>query len=260
MSVPSRVPGPPARRSVLRTVAAVAALVGGLLLAAAGPAAAEPGFGTAPVAQEPPGTAAVAAISTVTVGRHAGFDRVVFRVSGPTLGYQVRYVDRLVEDPTGTALPLAGSAVLQVTLRQTDWTERPSPRLNRSPGLPALRQVRSAGEFEGVAVFGIGQATRAGFQVFRLTGPDRIVVDVRHPRVSATTSPAGPPTGAASPAAGGTGVSSGIGDTPAPADGELAGTGAGTDPVTLAILGGLLALAGLVAVGVGVHITRRPAG
>lgn len=269
----SCVPRPGTRGSALRAGAAVAALAGGLVLATAGPVAAEPPFGTAPVAVEPSGPPAVGTITSVTVGRHGDFDRVVFVVSGPTLAYQVRYVEKVTQDGSGAVVPLAGSAALLVTLRHTEWTERPSPVVNRSPGYPGLRQLRSAGEFEAVATYGIGQATRAGFRAFRLTGPDRIVVDVRHPRVATTTPPGtatsaaaspgtSPGTGSATPGGAGDGDPSGTAGTAAGTGtgGELAetGTGTGTDPVLLAIIGGLLALAGLVAVGIGVHVTRRP--
>jgi hypothetical protein len=40
--------------------------------------------------------------------------------------------------------------------------------------------VKLAGDFEGVVTFGLGLKRRTGFRVFRLTGPARVVVDVRH--------------------------------------------------------------------------------
>jgi hypothetical protein len=63
-------------------------------------------------------------------------------------------------------------------MRTTDWADHPSVQRNLTPGFPALRQVTGAGEFEGVLTYGIGQAHKAGFRVFTLTGPDRLVVDV----------------------------------------------------------------------------------
>ena len=43
-----------------------------------------------------------------------------------------------------------------------------------------LRQVKKAGDFEGVVSFGLGLRRRTGFRVFRLSAPTRIVVDVAH--------------------------------------------------------------------------------
>jgi hypothetical protein len=244
--------------AALRAMSVPLLLAGGLVLAAAAPAAAEPGFGTATVVAEPPTPGTQVTVRSVTFGRHDDFDRVVFTVSGPTAGYRVGYVPALVQDASGAPVPIAGAAILHIALHSTTWTEHPSPVLNQSPRFPALRQIRSAGEFEGYATYGLGQATKAGFRVFRLTGPNRIVVDVRHPARSASSAtPAAP--AATEPVGAGTG--SGAATTAgAPAgSGELAETGGATNPVPIAILGGLLALGGLVAVAAGVHLTRRPA-
>ncbi|MFL6130982.1 MAG: hypothetical protein ACJ73E_18200 [Mycobacteriales bacterium] len=189
--------GWPRRVAVLGLLLAVptSGWAGGVAAWAAA-AGTDPAFGTGPMvgAARPGGQVTVTAVD---VARHAGFDRVVFRLSGLSLGYDVRYAPRLVEDPTGRVLPLAGSAVLTVALRGTRWTQTPSPQLNRTPGFPALRQVRSAGEFEAVASYGLGQAGRDGFRVFRLTGPDRLVVDLRHPAGAAGA--AGTPSSGAVP-------------------------------------------------------------
>jgi hypothetical protein len=235
-------------------------LAAGSALAGAAPAAAgEDTFGTAPVVAAPPAPETPVAITSVSTGRHAGFDRVVFRLSGPTLGYEVRYGTRLVEDPTGRPLPIAGSAVLGISMRQTDWIDRPSPRTNVTLGFPALKQVRFAGEFEAVVSYGIGQATKAGFRVFRLTGPDRIVVDVKHPPATGATRPAAPGAGTGTDAGTGTGAGTGTdAGTGASADG-LAETDAAGDPMPVALVGGLLLLGGLAAAAVGVHVSRRNA-
>ena len=115
------------------------------------------------------------------MGQNVGFDRVVFDISGPLPAYRVEYVPVVREDPTGNPIALAGNADILVTLQPTNWTVTPSPRVNLTPGFPALRQVRSAGEFEAIASYGIGQATKAGLRAFTLTNPNRVVVDVRHP-------------------------------------------------------------------------------
>ena len=242
--------------AAVRAVSVPLLLAGGVVLATAAPAAALPGFGTAPAIAEAPAPGTQVSVRSVTYGRHDGFDRVVLTVSGPTAGYNVQYVPKLVTDGAGETLPIAGGAIIHVALHSTTWNESPSPRLNVSPRFPALRQIRSAGEFEGYATYGIGQATKAGFRVFRLTGPDRIVVDVRHPAGSAS-SPAPTPGATTQPAAPGAG--SGTIEVSPIAPGELAETGGGTNPVPIAILGGLLALGGLVAIAAGVHLTRHPA-
>jgi hypothetical protein len=142
-------------------------------------ASALPAFGTAPVQAAPAGGQTT--ITAVRVGSNSGFDRVVFDINGPMPGFRVEYVPVVHQDPSGNPLPLAGAADLQIVLQPTRWTVTPSPRVNLTPGYPALRQVRFAGEFEAIATYGIGQATKAGFRVFTLTAPSRLVVDVKHP-------------------------------------------------------------------------------
>ena len=50
----------------------------------------------------------------------------------------------------------------------------------RTPLCSNLRQVKTAGDFEGIVTFGLGLRRKTGFRVFRLTRPKRIVIDVAH--------------------------------------------------------------------------------
>ncbi len=160
-------------RRITIAVGAVAIAVAGVLTLTAGPAAALPAFGTGPVAGGP----APVTVTAVTVGSHTGFDRVVF-TSTSAVSWEVRYVPQVTNDPTGAPIPLLGAADILVVVHGTDWIAHPSAQPNITPGFPALRQVRGAGEFEGVLSYGIGQQRKAGLRVFTLTGPDRLVVDV----------------------------------------------------------------------------------
>lgn len=161
-------------RRITITLGAVAIAVAGALALTAGPAAALPGFGAAPVV----GGAAPVTVTGVTVGSHPGFDRVVFTSTAAISAWEVRYVPQVTQDPSGAPIPLLGAADILVVVHGTDWIAHPSAQSNLSPGLPALRQVRGAGEFEATLSYGIGQQRKAGFRVFTLTSPDRLVVDV----------------------------------------------------------------------------------
>src|SRR6266536_663792 len=46
-----------------------------------------------------------------------------------------------------------------------------------TPGLPLLKEVAVAGDFEGVLSFGVGLARPAGLRVQTLTAPARVVID-----------------------------------------------------------------------------------
>jgi hypothetical protein len=162
-------------RRVLLALGTVAVAAISVLTLTAGPAAALPGFGTAPVSGGGPGPLW---ISDVTVGHHDGWDRVVFRATRPIDHWEVRYVTQVTMDGSGNPVPLLGAADIQVVLWSTDWMNHRSVQPNLKPGFPALRQVAGAGEFEAVATYGIGQQRKAGFRAFTLTGPDRLVIDV----------------------------------------------------------------------------------
>ncbi len=128
-------------------------------------------------------TTAPSELVRVRAGRHRGFDRVVFDFAGSKPAfYSVRYV-RQVQDGSGQRVPVAGRAVLEVVVMAAGHTESGSPTFPRPPsvrGFKALRQIVSAGDFEGNVTFGVGLRHRAGFRVFQLSGPDRLVIDVAH--------------------------------------------------------------------------------
>ena len=164
------------RGLVIGGAVAVAALV-----AAAGPAGALPAFGTAPVSLPGSGGAGPGhqvTITSVTVGRHddEGFDRVVFAVTAGLPAVTASYVPQVIHDGSGQPVPLLGTAFIQVSMRSTTPG---SPQSTITPaGFLALKQVKGAGDFEAVTSYGIGQARRAGFRVFTLTSPNRVVIDV----------------------------------------------------------------------------------
>ena len=58
-------------------------------------------------------TTATSRLVAVRAAHHPGFDRIVFEFSGPSPSRQhVRYVNRLIADPSGRPIPIAGRAIL----------------------------------------------------------------------------------------------------------------------------------------------------
>jgi hypothetical protein len=166
------------RRVVLPVLAAVAAV---LLVTA--PAGALPGFGTAPVSgggsASTPSSGPGVGVASVTAGHHAGFDRVVFTFTSRTPHFDVSYVSGVTHDASGAPVPLLGSAFLLVVLKGTNAGL--SDQRTITPNFPMLKQVKGAGDFEGVTSYGIGAASRSGFRAFTLTGPNRLVIDLAIP-------------------------------------------------------------------------------
>lgn len=123
--------------------------------------------------------AGIAVLERVSVGRHPGFDRVVFRFRAGTSAWSARYVPRVVRDGSGKPVRLAGRAFLHVVFRSAHVDRRTAggPEIVRTPRFPTLVQLKEAGDFEAVVSFGLGLRRRVGFRVFRLGSPSRIVID-----------------------------------------------------------------------------------
>lgn len=159
--------------------AAVAAAGSFLILAAA--AYGLPPFTTAP--KTAPGSGDQVEIFGLATGCHAGFDRLVLRGRLGKPAYDARYVRRIRSDGSGAIVRLKGTKRLRVVLQNARaHTESGAPLIPgaKTPLCPNLRQVKLAGDFEGVVTLGLGLRSRTGFRVFRLTNPQRVVIDVAH--------------------------------------------------------------------------------
>ncbi len=141
----------------------------------------------APVVAPAPAAVAQPRLDDVRVGRHdgAGFDRVVFDLTGVP-GHRVHRVREVTADGSGRPLTLRGRSLLLVRLEPAvahDDAGHPTSaprRLVRS--FPQLREVRRAGDFEGVVTYALGLRATTDFRVSTLTSPARLVIDVAHRR------------------------------------------------------------------------------
>jgi hypothetical protein len=121
----------------------------------------------------------------ITAGHQPGYDRVVFRFSGPVPARRnIRYVLRLIADPSGRRIAIAGRAILEVSLSLAE--AHTGTGAGGAPGriafaLPNVMIAVRSGDFESVVSYGIGLAAREPFHVFTLTKPSRVVVDVAAP-------------------------------------------------------------------------------
>ena len=173
----ARIGARPGRRVVALTV------VAGSMLAVAAAALALPPFSFAPRVSAPAGNAQ-AEVYGLSIACHTDVRPV--RRSRPVrvTGVPVQYVPRVIHDGSGDVVQLRGTRRLRVILRPARaHTEAAGAALVPNvvnANCPQLLQVRSAGDFEGVVTYGIGVRQLRPFRVFRLTGPTRIVVDIRH--------------------------------------------------------------------------------
>lgn len=132
------------------------------------------------------------ALYTSRIGRHECYDRVVFDLNGPgPVGFDARYVPVVAAEGSGKPVPVAGQAALQVTVlapaqgsqgdnsgHQPGVVFAPSgARLHGPGGLESwgcLREVRSAGSFEGQTTMAIGVRDTLPFRVHEWTDSSRI--------------------------------------------------------------------------------------
>jgi hypothetical protein len=132
-------------------------------------------------------------------GQHDCYDRVVFDLNGPAhVGYTAKYVPIVRADASGTPVPVAGSAALQVVVRGpisgTDnqghqpWRQPPAIGQDliaptETAGWASLTEVRFAGSSEGQTTFAVGVHEQRPFRVSTTTQQNyaHVIVDIAHP-------------------------------------------------------------------------------
>jgi hypothetical protein len=125
-------------------------------------------------------------IRSVRAGQHTCFDRFVVALGkGDRPGYRVRYVKRIIQDPSGRVIRLKGKAKLRIAVLAPvrDGFPVGSHHLVDVSGFAAFRQIACAGSFEGITSFGIGVRARLPFRVLRIKKTDGtwvVAVDVAH--------------------------------------------------------------------------------
>ena len=166
------------------------------------PCTAEQDWGTN--AKSGSATMTQAALYLTRVGQHACYDRVVFDINGPqhnelpeAVGFVARYVPVVTADGSGEPLPVAGHAVLEVTIRapiygtdnQGHQPWRQAPRVGQSLVSPAkiagwssLTAVTFAGSFEGQTTLAVGVRETRPFRAWVISeqGYRHVVLDIAH--------------------------------------------------------------------------------
>jgi hypothetical protein len=131
-----------------------------------------------------PSADAQVTVSDIRLGRHDGFDRVVFEVGGTgTPGWDVRYVDAASSQGSGDPVEVAGDAILQVTLTGAGYPY--DTRVEEYSGGPltaadteVVTEVVFDATYEGTTVAFVGTTGRMPFRVYALASPARVVVEV----------------------------------------------------------------------------------
>ncbi|WP_439381848.1 AMIN-like domain-containing (lipo)protein [Amycolatopsis lexingtonensis] len=157
-------------RPTRRALAALTILIAGSLAAAAPAQAADP---------------VIPAMTNIRTGLNTGFDRIVLDLSSgpaPTVSYQL--LDELTADPSGEIVWLTGEYFINVSATPAaahDAAGQPTysgPRKFRTRNLRNVMAVAVTGDFEAHLSVGLGVRARTAVNVFTLTAPNRVVIDV----------------------------------------------------------------------------------
>ena len=121
-------------------------------------------------------------------GVSPGYDRVVFEFTGggdSVPGYRAEYTTKPVQRcGSGDPVTVAGTGRLIIRFEPAQAHDEhgnltPVER-HYTPGLPAVRELTLVCDFEGQVAWVLGIAAPSEYRVSELTGPARLVVDVRH--------------------------------------------------------------------------------
>jgi hypothetical protein len=149
------------------------------------------GAGTTPVKGDAAGSD-TALLERIALGRHEGYDRVVFQFTNDLPGYRVEYVQPpLKEDGSGNPVSVAGNAIVVVRMEPASGFDlntgegvlvyRGPKRIEgSSAGTSVVQELVRSGDFEAVLSWAIGLSDKVDFRVSTATSPSRLIVDFRN--------------------------------------------------------------------------------
>jgi hypothetical protein len=149
------------------------------------------GAGTNPVEASAVGSE-TALLERVAVGRHEGYDRVVFQFTNDLPGYRVEYVrPPLKEDGSGNPVTLEGNAFVVVRMEPASGFDlntgegkmvyKGPKRIDASAaGTSVVQELVRTGDFEAVLSWAIGLSDKVDFKVTSASSPARLIVDFRN--------------------------------------------------------------------------------
>ena len=124
-------------------------------------------------------------VTDVRIGRHEGFERVVFELDGGGApGWFVDFADTPTQQGSGKTIDYSGETALNVNIDGVVYpfeAGKEDPRIGvvDAPTEGIVTQVVNGGTYEGRCQFVIGMTSRKPYSVQVLDNPTRLVVDIR---------------------------------------------------------------------------------
>jgi hypothetical protein len=149
------------------------------------------GASTKTIESEPSGEG-IALLERVAIGRHEGYDRVVFQFTNHVPGYRIGYVDPPIkEDGSGNVVQIKGNEFVVVRMEQAsgfDLTKNEGELVYKGPrridgaaaGTSVVQELVRSGDFEAVLSWAVGLSDRVDFRVRTASSPARLIVDFRN--------------------------------------------------------------------------------
>ena len=129
-----------------------------------------------------------ALLRELRTARHEDFDRIVLDFGADNVpSYRISYIDRPVRQcGSGNEVPIAGDGWLSITVEPANaHTEAGAPTVRereRTPRLPVVLELEMICDFEAMVEVVAGVASPERYRAFVLPSPNRLVVDILHPR------------------------------------------------------------------------------
>ncbi|MGP3992043.1 AMIN-like domain-containing (lipo)protein [Streptomyces sp. 3N207] len=126
-------------------------------------------------------------LKTITVGKNACFDRMVFNIKGLTgkAGYRAEYVKKFKQDGSGEEIKVKGGAILNIHVNAPSYDTSTGKSWNPAKGVnvtgyKTFRDVKFGTSVEGQTQVGLGVRAKLPFRVSQ--SGTKLIVDVAHTR------------------------------------------------------------------------------
>jgi hypothetical protein len=125
---------------------------------------------------------AVAFIDALRTGTHPGYDRLTIEFKNGLPGsfeIGMQTGTTFTTSPKGDRVTLAGKNGILVIIRGSDLHTSYSGSTDLKTGYATLVEVRQVEDFEGVVRLALGVSGATCYRAFTMTGPDRLVIDIK---------------------------------------------------------------------------------